>query len=131
MKIAVASEDGTGVSSHFGRSSCFLVFEVEGGKVLGKEVRDNTFTAHARGECEGETHHGHHSHSHASVVEALSDCGAVICYGMGARAADALSRQGIQPYILRERCTPESAVELFVEGKLKAADQSFCQCHGS
>ena len=131
MKIAVASEDGTGVSSHFGRSSCFLIFEVEGGKVLSKELRDNTFTAHARGECEGEAQHGNQSHSHASVVEALSDCGAVICYGMGARAADALSRQGIQPYILRERCTPESAVALFVEGKLKAVDQSFCQCHGS
>jgi predicted Fe-Mo cluster-binding NifX family protein len=129
MKVAVASEDGTRVSSHFGRSSCFLIFEIEGGKVVGKEVRDNDFTAHAKGECQGETHHDHPSHSHASIVEALRDCEAVICYGMGARAADALSRQGIHPHILSERCTPEFAVALFVEGKLRATDQGFCQCH--
>jgi predicted Fe-Mo cluster-binding NifX family protein len=53
----------------------------------------------------------------------------VICYGMGARAAEALNRQGIHPYILSERCTPEAAVGLFVEGKLGTPDQSFCRCH--
>lgn len=129
MKVAVASEDGTRVSSHFGRSSCFLIFEIEGGKVVGREVRDNDFTAHAKGECKGETHHDHPSDSHASIVEALRDCKAVICYGMGARAAEALNRQGIHPYILSERCTPEAAVGLFVEGKLGTPDQSFCRCH--
>jgi predicted Fe-Mo cluster-binding NifX family protein len=98
---------------------------------VGKEVRHNNFTAHARGECLGETQHGHQAHSHTSVVEALSDCGAVICGGMGARAADAFSQQGIQPYVLREGCTPEAAIALFVEGRLGAAGQSFCQCHGS
>jgi predicted Fe-Mo cluster-binding NifX family protein len=129
MRVAVASEDGTGVSSHFGRSACFLIFEIEGGKVVGREVRDNEFTAHAKGECKGETHHDHPLHSHASIVEALRDCEAVICYGMGARAAEALSRQGIHVYILSERCTPEAAVGLFVEGKLGAPGQNLCRCH--
>jgi predicted Fe-Mo cluster-binding NifX family protein len=126
MKIAVASSDGKEISPHFGRSSHFLVFDVEEGKVVGREVRTNTFTAHARGECAGEGAHEHGEHSHASIVEALSDCRAVLCYGMGWRASEALSQGGIKPYVLAKRCTPEDAVALFVEGKLPPAGGECC-----
>lgn len=129
MRIAIASSDGTNISPHFGRSSHFLVFDVEDGKIVGKEVRSNTFTAHARGECRGEQTHEHGAHSHASIVKALSDCNAVLCYGMGWRAAEALSREGIQPFVLDGECAPERAVTLFLEGKLPAASQGFCGCH--
>ena len=127
MKIAVASSDGTHISPHFGRSSHFLVFDVEDGKISGKEVRSNTFTAHARGECAGGHHHDHGAHSHASIVGALSDCHAVLCYGMGWRAAEALAHEGIQSFVLGEECTPEKAVTLFLDGKLASASQGFCQ----
>ena len=30
MKIAVASVDGVSISHHFGRSQCFIVFDVDG-----------------------------------------------------------------------------------------------------
>ncbi len=129
MKIAVASSDGTQISPHFGRSSYFLVFDVEDGKVVGKQLRGNTFTAHARGECHGEGQHDHHANSHASIVEALRDCGAVLCYGMGWRAAEALGQAGVQSYVLGEPCTPEGAVALFLEGKLQSPSQGFCGCH--
>jgi predicted Fe-Mo cluster-binding NifX family protein len=131
MKIAVASSDGTNISPHFGRSSCFLIFDVVDGKIVGKELRTNTFTAHARGECGGEQPHDHGAHSHASIVEALSDCNAVLCYGMGWRAAGALGREGIQPFVLEEECTPERAVTLFLEGKLAPARQGFCRGNNS
>ncbi len=130
MKIAIASSDGAHISPHFGRSSCFLVFDIEGGKIAGKELRTNTFTAHARGECDGDGQHDHGAHSHASIVEALRDCGAVLCYGMGSRAAEALSRGGIQAYVLSEQFTPEEAVALFLRGELRSAGQGFCRCHG-
>jgi predicted Fe-Mo cluster-binding NifX family protein len=129
MKIAVASSDGTQISPHFGRSSYFLVFDIEDGKIVGKQVRGNTFTAHARGECHGEGEHEHQHKSHDSIVEALRDCGAVLCYGMGWRAAEALGQAGVQSYVLGERCTPEGAVALFLEGKLQSANQGFCGCH--
>jgi predicted Fe-Mo cluster-binding NifX family protein len=129
MKIAVASSDGNQISPHFGRSASFLVFDVQSGKIVGKEVRANTFTAHSRGECAGEGHHEHAEHSHASIVEALSDCSAVLCYGMGWRASEALSEGGVKPYFLSKRCTPEDAVALFVEGKLPLASRSFCPGH--
>jgi predicted Fe-Mo cluster-binding NifX family protein len=127
VKIAVASSDGTHISPHFGRSSHFLLFDVEDGKVFGKEVRSNTFTVHARGECSGGHDHNHAAHSHASIVEALRDCNAVLCYGMGWRAAEDLERAGIQPFVLEEDCTPERAVTLFLDGKLAPASQGFCR----
>jgi predicted Fe-Mo cluster-binding NifX family protein len=128
MKIAVASSDGTNISPHFGRSSHFLIFNIEDGKIVGKEMRSNTFTAHARGDCHGEGGHGHGTQSHTSIVEALSDCTAVLCYGMGGRAAEALMSEGIQPYVIGKKCTPEGAVALFLENKLEPAAQGFCQC---
>jgi predicted Fe-Mo cluster-binding NifX family protein len=129
MRIAVASSDGTHISPHFGRSSHFLVFNVEDGKIVGKELRSNTFTAHARGECHGDGGDDHGEHSHASIVEALRDCGAVLCYGMGWRAAEALTQEGIQPFVLGEECTPEHAVRLFLDGRLPSAGQAYCGCH--
>jgi predicted Fe-Mo cluster-binding NifX family protein len=129
MKIAVASSNGTNISPHFGRSSCFLIFDVVDGKIVGKEVRSNTFTAHGRGECRGEQPHDHGVHSHASIVEALRDCNAVLCYGMGWRAAEALGREGIAPFVLGEECTPERAVTLFLDGKLAPASNELCRCH--
>jgi predicted Fe-Mo cluster-binding NifX family protein len=129
MKIAIASSDGTHISPHFGRSSHFLVFDVEDGKIVGRELRSNTFTAHARGECHGHGEHEQGAQSHNAIVEALRDCSAVLCYGMGWRAAEALSQGGVQPCVLGEQCTPEGAVALFLEGKLASASGGFCQGH--
>ena len=128
MKIAVAALDGDNISAHFGRSPYFLIFHIEEGKIVGKELRSNTFTAHARGECHGQEGQGHGPRGHDSIVEALSDCTAVLCYGMGGRAREALLREGIQPCVLGERCTPEDAIALYLEGKLPAADQDPCRC---
>jgi predicted Fe-Mo cluster-binding NifX family protein len=107
MKLAVPTQDGTSISQHFGRSKSFFVFEVDDGKIAGRSVRDNTFTAHAKGECrEGE----HHGHGHGDIVEALKDCEAVLCYGMGWRAAEALQEGGVNAFILQEEMSPEEAV---------------------
>ena len=129
MRIAVPTLDGTNISPHFGRSPYFLVFDVANGEVVGKEQRPNTFTAHARGECSGHHHDGHAAHSHASLVEGLGDCKAVICRGIGQGAMEALNRGGIQPFVLSENCTPERAVMLFLNGKLPLASQEACGCH--
>lgn len=132
MKIAVASMDGTTISGHFGRSSCFIIFETDGKGITGKEIRQNTFTAHAQGECTGEERHEHtheHAHhSHSAIVEALHDCDAVLCYGMGWRAAQDLAANGIKAYVLESESTPDEAVMQFLSGSLKAAG-SFCRCH--
>jgi predicted Fe-Mo cluster-binding NifX family protein len=129
MKIAVAVSDESNISPHFGRSASFLVFDVRDGEILGRETRRNTFTAHARGECSGGNHDDHHAHSHASLAEALRDCQAVLSYGMGWRAAEALGQEGIRPFVLEEECTPERAVTLYLEGKAVPASASSCREH--
>ena len=126
MRIAVASEDGVSISHHFGRSRCFLVFEVEGKQVVGRSLRDNTFTAHARGECQEGVEHNHH-HGHGAIVEALKDCQAVLCYGMGWRAAEELKQNGILAFIVSGELSPEEAVSKYLAGDLGAAG-GFCRC---
>ncbi len=131
MKIAVASSDGAAISSHFGQSRCFIVFDVADGKVAGREVRANTFTAHAKGECTGSAdgaHHHDHAHSHAEVVAALEGCDAVLCGGMGWRAAEDLKAAGIRPLVVADGYTPETAVRAFLDGTLQVA-AGFCRCH--
>ena len=132
MKIAVASIDGTSVSQHFGQSRYFIVFDVADGKIAGREVRDNTFTPHAQGQCHGHGHgaeHGHHgAHSHAAVVGALQDCQALLCRGMGGRAAAELQANGIRPVVFADDLSPEEAVGGLVAGTLTVAS-TFCRCH--
>ena len=128
MKIAVASADGVSVSQHFGRSQCFIVFDVADGMVTSHEVRDNTYTAHAKGECKGGEHHHDQPHSHADIVAALHDCQVVLCGGMGWRAAEDLQANGIRPIMVDPTLTPKQAVQDFLTDKLKGGS-GFCRCH--
>jgi len=126
VKIAVACADGSQASSHFGRSERFIVFDVKDGRVAGREIRDNAWTSHAK----GESHDGHadHPHDHADVVEALGDCRAVICAGMGFRAAEALRAAGVTPLVLAEPCPADEAVALYLAGKIAPGGDRFCRC---
>ena len=127
MKVAVPTQDGTSISQHFGRSKSFFVFDIDDGNIVGRAVRDNTFTAHAKGEC----HEGHdysHPHGHGEIVDALRDCESVLCYGMGWRAAEALKEGGVNAHILQEEMSPEEAVEKYISGDLPPAGD-FCRCH--
>jgi len=127
MKIAVASEDGVSISHHFGRSRSFLVFETQDKQIVGRSLRDNTFTAHALGECQEGQPHEHH-HGHGAIVNALRDCEVILCYGMGWRAAEDLKQNGIQAFVVQGEATPEQAVVEYLAGKLNLAG-SFCRCH--
>ena len=127
MRIAVASDDGRSVASHAGRCTCFIVFEFEGGALIGRGVRQNTHTAHARGQCSGEGHsHGHGGHG--SLLDALSDCQAFISRGMGPRLRADLAAHGIEAVVCQET-DAKRAAELFSEGHLASAGHGTCD-HG-
>jgi predicted Fe-Mo cluster-binding NifX family protein len=128
MRIAVASADGVSISQHFGRSRFFIVFEAADGKVAAGEVSDNTYTAHARGECKEGEHHHDQPHSHAAIVEALRDCQVVLCGGMGWRAAQEFQANGIRAVVVDFSLSPEQAVQGLVDGTLKP-NAGFCRCH--
>jgi predicted Fe-Mo cluster-binding NifX family protein len=113
MKIAIASDDERTISSHFGQTRGFVVFDVEGKEVKNREYRPNTFTGHARG-LEGA---GHEIDRHGPIISALSDCKAVISHGMGRRIYDDLKEAGIEVFITDEMDV-QKAFDLFMTGEL-------------
>jgi predicted Fe-Mo cluster-binding NifX family protein len=113
MKIAIASDDEKTISSHFGRTRGFVIFEVEGKEVKNREYRSNTFTGHARG-LEGA---GHEIDRHGPILSALSDCKAVISHGMGRRIYDDLKGVGIEVFITDET-EVKKALDLYLNGTL-------------
>ncbi len=123
MKIAVISDSGTDLSQHFGRAPYYIVFTIEDGVIKQRDVREklghNQF---------GGGHHEHdHAHEHgqdaashgkhASMAEAISDCEALICGGMGMGAYESLKRLNIKP-IVTDMTDAEAAVKAYVDGSL-------------
>jgi len=128
MKIAVPTNDGTTVSRHFGRSAAFQVFEVQNGKITGREMRRNDAQhKHEQGDC-GHHHQDSGPHSHAGIVSILAGCEIVICGGMGWRAAEALQSAGIVPVVGPVEGSAEGAVMAYLNGELAADPDAICRC---
>jgi len=113
MKIAIASDDGKTISSHFGRTRGFVIFEIEGKEIKKQEYRNNTFTGHVRG-LEGANHS---FDRHRPILEALEDCQVVISHGMGRRIYDDLKNADIEVFITEEM-DAEVALNLYIKGHL-------------
>ena len=127
MKIAVPTNDGVSISTHFGRSSAFLIFETENGQIQSTESKENGTThARAQGACDHHAAEPAHDH-HAGILAALAGCEMVICAGMGQRAADALKGRGIQ-ILFTSIPSAVAAVSAHLAGKLTPARETFCGC---
>ncbi len=126
MKIAFITDDGEQISRHFGRSPYYLVIEVTDGKVVGREMRDKL--GHQHFAAQGEEHHEHEQHNghsgmeshgkHVSMAEAISDCEALICGGMGMGAYQSMQALGITP-IVTEKSDIEELLQAYLDGSLK------------
>ena len=66
---------------------------------------------------------------HATFVELLEGCRAVVCGGIGAGAADALAAHGIEPLVLAGPMTIGEAVEGYLAGTLVTSSERVCLCH--
>lgn len=113
MKIAIASDDGKTIASHFGRTRGFVIVEAEDGKITGSEYRPNTFTSHVTG-LEGESRA---ANRHGPILGALSDCQVVVARGMGRRIYDDLASANIEVFVTNE-VEAEKAAEQYLLGKL-------------
>jgi len=98
MNIAIASNDGITIASHFGKTRGFVIFDVQDEKIIKQLYRENTFTGHARG-LSGQ---GHEVDRHGPILEALKDCNVVISKGMGRRIYDDMRQAGIEVFITDE-----------------------------
>ncbi|HKJ81472.1 MAG TPA: NifB/NifX family molybdenum-iron cluster-binding protein [Ignavibacteriaceae bacterium] len=133
MKIAVASNDFKHVTGHLGRCKSFLIYDTENGKVIDKEVRQNTFTHHAQhghhhGEADGHGHGEGHHHSHAALVDNLNDCNTLIFQSGGWRIIEDLKQGNIIPFLTNEKIADE-AVEKYLKGELVESGENACNHH--
>ena len=113
MKIAVASDEGISIASHFGRTRGFVIYEMENDRPVHRGYRVNDFTGHARG-LEGA---GHDHDRHGPILAALADCDVVISHGMGHRIYADLMQAGKSVFITGE-IDVEQAVGAFASGHL-------------
>ncbi|MBN1679613.1 MAG: dinitrogenase iron-molybdenum cofactor biosynthesis protein [Anaerolineae bacterium] len=128
MKIAVITDDGTTISQHFGRAQHYMVCTVQDGQIIERELRDkmghrqfvteshehnHETSADARGHgfgAEADRKHGH-------MIDAITDCEALLVRGMGRGAYLALQQANITP-IVTDIPTIDDAVMAYVNGEI-------------
>jgi predicted Fe-Mo cluster-binding NifX family protein len=134
MKIAVASNDLKHVTGHLGRCKSFIIYDTADGKVIDREIRQNTFTHHAQnghhhggGDGQGAGHgHGEgHHHSHAALVDNLKDCKTLIFQSGGMRIIEDLKAGNVIPFLTNERLADE-AVGKYLKGELIESLENSC-----
>lgn len=130
MKVAVAIDNRSEISAHFGRSPAFLIFTVENGRVDQREIRANDQLVPGEPHTHLDGHPHAHAHDHNRFVRLLGDCKAVIGLGMGSGARVALESAGITVRILSGPCAPEEAAIRFESGLLDPDPRISCGCHG-
>jgi len=124
MKIAVITDDGTTISQHFGRAPYYLVATVENGQIVKRELRNKLGHAHFVSQSHPEEQpgqpHGMDSASHnkhLQMAEAIADCEALLCRGMGMGAYQSMQARGIRP-VVTDIAVIDEAVMAYVEGNI-------------
>ncbi len=122
-KIALPTNDGINISGHFGRTKGFRIIRIENSNTVKDELKNNTFTGHAKGQHN--QNDGHQSHSHDGILSALGGCDTVIANGMGRRLYTDLKNANLTVFITKEKQIAR-AVDLFLKGELDNNEEACC-----
>lgn len=124
MKIAAITDDGKNISLHFGRAPYYLVVTVEDGMIVNRELRNKMGHTHFANqpheeEAPGMPHGmGPDSHNkHLQMAEAIADCEALLCGGMGMGAYQSMQTRGIKP-VVTDIYDIDQAVIAYVNGTI-------------
>jgi len=90
MRVAVVSSDGKVINQHFGKAPCFLIFDVNCGKIQFIEARETIPLC-------GSTDYGHADDTLSRTISLIADCEAVLCARIGSGAEEELRKNGIKP----------------------------------
>ncbi len=107
MKIAIASDDKTLISHHFGKALGFMVFDIQKNKIVSKSYRENI--GKNSGECG--------SCNHSTMINNIKDCEVVISYGMGQRIYNDLIISKITPLVTQEN-NVDDALKKYLKNQL-------------
>ena len=124
MKIAAITDDGKTISQHFGRAPYYLVATVENGQIVSRELREKFGHSHFANEphaadVPGQPHgmdSGSHD-KHMLMAQAITDCEALLCRGMGMGAYESMKVAGIRP-VVTDIVTIDEAVLAYINGKI-------------
>jgi predicted Fe-Mo cluster-binding NifX family protein len=123
MKIAAITDDGITISLHFGRAPYYLVLTVEDGQIASRELRPklghNQFASQPH-EAEHGAGHGMDPASHdkhLQMSDAIADCEALLCRGMGMGAYQSMQARGIRPVVTDIAAIDEAALA-YAAGKI-------------
>ena len=131
MRIAVATDDNVNVCGHVGKCRGFLIFDVENGKIVNREIRENSFTNHFNRKQDVRDHHhaggrGHGGNDgHRRLAEGLKDCEYLLSHGMGRKLVEDINSVGIKTILTAESKAETAAINLEL-GKLKSEDNLIC-----
>jgi predicted Fe-Mo cluster-binding NifX family protein len=123
MKIAAITDDGKTISQHFGRAAYYLVITVEGSQIVDCELRSKLGHAQFHEEGHHENANEPHGfgpqadHRHGRMAEAIADCEALLCRGMGMGAYESMKARSIRP-VVTDISDIEEAVMAFVNGQI-------------
>jgi predicted Fe-Mo cluster-binding NifX family protein len=118
MKICMPVGDENGLSSvlygHFGSAPFFALFDTETQNV---SIVNNSLGEHEHGQC--------------MPVDAIRKTGAeaVLCKGMGMRAANLLIEAGITPYMVDARTVSEAITQFKTKNVTVMDASKACQHH--
>jgi predicted Fe-Mo cluster-binding NifX family protein len=124
MKIAAITDDGKTISQHFGRAPYYLVATVEDGVIVERQLRDKLGHVQFQNEpheeeAPGQPHgFGPASHDrHLRMAEAIADCEALLCRGMGSGAYYSMQQRGIRP-VVTDIESIEEALAAYIDGSI-------------
>lgn len=124
MNIAVVTDDQRTISQHFGRAHYYLVFTVEDGQIVNRELRPKAghdqFQHEEHHDHDHEHGHGHGQHSqdkHSRMMANIGDCQVLLAGGMGMGAHASLQAIGVRP-LLTNVFQIDAAIEAYLAGKL-------------
>lgn len=123
-KIAAITDDGKTISQHFGRAQYYLVSTIEDGVVVKQEMRPkighSTLTHQPHVEENSGKGHGMDAASHnkhLQMAEAIADCEALLCRGMGMGAYESMKVRSIRP-VVTDIPLIDDAVKAYIQGSI-------------
>lgn len=115
VRVALSSANGKTVHQHFGRTTQFIICDIDGNSVHYRERRDNAPPC-GTGDPDGDS--GHDEDRMEQTIDVIADCRAVISAQIGRGAAARLAGRGIQAFAIPDFI--DRAIERLVASGLLA-----------
>lgn len=126
IRIAIPTDDGKTVASHFGQARYFLIVEFENGMEVSRKLVENLHALNHHGEHHGDHHGNHHGNhfgnhhgSHNEIFLSTGDIQKVIAVRVGPRMAEDLKERNIDLFIVPINSEINDVIKLYQENKLR------------